>query len=229
MYYDKRCVLIVDDEIKMTRAISDFLGANNFHILTAEDGASGEDVYYKNSEDIDLILLDVMMPNVSGYDMLKNIRGNNCLVPVIMLTARGEEYDQVYGFQLGADDYITKPFSPSLLLARIDSVLKRVGKATTDEIRVDTISANLATRTITNSGNQLTLTNREFELLVFFLIHPRQIFSREQLLNNVWGYDFEGDERTVDTHIKQLRTKLADKGKLIKTVHRVGYKLEVAV
>ncbi len=224
MLNNKRCILIVDDEEKMIRAIRDFLVANDFHVLSAKDGDVAEEIFYENSENIDIILLDVMMPNRSGYDVLKSLRGGDFLVPIIMLTARGEEYDQVHGFELGADDYITKPFSPSLLLARVDSVLRRVGKGASNDIRFEGIHANISSRTVSNHGDELVLTNREFELLIFLLMHPKQIFRREQLLSNVWGFDFDGDIRTVDTHIKQLRTKLGENAKYIKTVHRVGYK-----
>ncbi len=222
-----RCVLIADDEPKMVRAIKDFLKAHDFVVMCANDGQQALDVYYEHNAEIDLILLDIMMPHFSGYEVLSDIRENHSLTPVILLTARGEEYDQVKGFQLGADDYITKPFSPSLLLARIESLLKRVGKAAQNDLVRGNIVLNTVKRSVSCAGRPLQLTKREFELLLFLLSNSSLILTREQILNSVWGYDFEGDIRTVDTHIKQLRTKLQDDAHYIKTIHRIGYQFEV--
>ncbi len=227
MIENKRCVLVVDDETKMVRAIRDFLTAHKFCVLEAFDGESALDVYYANNAVIDLVLLDVMMPKKDGFEVLEELRENSSLVPVIMLTARGEEYDQVKGFSSGADDYITKPFSPSLLLARVEAMLKRMGKGVEDEMKKGNLRINSVMRTAQCGEKELELTKREFDLLLFFMTNTSLIFSREQLLNSVWGYDFDGELRTVDTHVKQLRTKLGEDSTCIKTIHRVGYKFEV--
>ncbi len=226
MLKGKRLVLVCDDEPKMLRAIKDFLQMRDFAVITAENGEEALEIYYENNQNIDLVLLDVMMPNVDGLEVLENLRLNGSLVPVIMLTARGEEYDQLKGFSLGADDYITKPFSPSLLIARIDSVLKRVGKAEETEISVGAITLNLQNRNCTINDANVPLKKREFELLYYLMLNQNLVFSREQLLSSVWGYEFEGDIRTVDTHVKQLRMKLGDL-KYIRTIHGVGYKFEL--
>ncbi len=227
MVASKRCVLVADDEMKMVRALKDLLSANDFEVMEAYDGDQALDVFYANNASVDLILLDVMMPKLDGFGVLADLRDNNSLVPVIMLTARGEEYDQVKGFSSGADDYIKKPFSPSLLLARIESILRRVGKDSQTDVCQGNITLNATTRTATINNNNIDLTKREFDLLLFFMSNPSAIFSREQLLDNVWGYDFDGDMRTIDTHIKQLRIKLGESSGYIKTIHRVGYKFEV--
>ncbi len=227
MFKDKRCLLIADDEAKMVRALKDFLSSNNFHIIEAFDGEEALDKFYLHSAEIDLVLLDVMMPKADGFAVLSDIRKSHSLTPVIMLTARGEEYDQIKGFQYGADDYIRKPFSPSILMARIESILKRTGKAYSDEMKRGELRLNSLKRTVFNQDVEMELTKREFDLLFFLMANQSMIFSREQLLNGVWGYDFIGDVRTVDTHIKQLRTKLKQNSTYIKTVHRVGYKFEV--
>ncbi len=225
MYKDKRCILIADDEIRMVRALKDFLNSNNFHVETANNGQEALDMFYEKNLEIDLVLLDVMMPKYNGFEVLKDMRENYSFTPVIMLTARGEEYDQLKGFNSGADDYVTKPFSPSLLLARIESVLRRVGKSEEEEISKGSIILNSTKRIATCKGSNLELTKKEFDLLLFFMTNNQMIFTRDQLLNSVWGYDFEGDERTVDTHVKQLRTKLNGTD-YIKTVYGVGYKME---
>ena len=175
----------------------------------------------------DLILLDVMMPRLDGLGVLKQIRESSSLTPVVLLTAKGEEYDQLSGFSSGADDYITKPFSPSLLLARVEAVLRRFGKDNQNDLEAGLLSVSAATRTAYLSGKPLELTRREYDLLYFLIVNRNLTFSREQLLNNVWGYDFEGRLRTVDTHIRQLRSKLRDCSDYIKTVHCVGYQFEV--
>lgn len=227
MIDNKRCVLVADDEKRMMRAVKDFLTAQNFYVIEAFDGEEALNQYYKYNKEIDLILLDVMMPVYSGLDVLKKIREEFSLTPVIMLTARGEEYDQIAGFKHGADDYITKPFSPTLLLMRMEAILKRVGKGLFEENVCGAITMNATLRTASCDGNAMELTKREFDLLMFLVCNNNMIFSREQLLDCVWGYGFEGDNRTVDTHIKQLRIKLGEYASYIKTVHRIGYKLEV--
>ncbi len=226
MRANKRCVLVVDDEMKMLRAIKDFLTANRFIVLEATDGEQAIDLYYENSSEIDLILLDVMMPKMSGYEVLERLRMEASLVPIIMVTAKGEEYDQIKGFSLGADDYVCKPFSPTLLLARMESVLKRVGKSLETELNCGGIQLNIESRIVSCEGKEQDLTKREFDLLQFFMSNVGLTFSREQILNSVWGYEFEGDIRTVDTHIKQLRVKFQEASAKIITMHRVGYKFE---
>ncbi len=227
MIGSKRCVLVVDDEAKMVRAIQDLLKANGFSVLCAYDGEEALECFYASSAQIDLILLDIMMPKLNGYEVLDNLRQNDALTPTILLTARGEEYDQVKGFKAGADDYITKPFSPSLLLMRIEALLKRVGKTGAEDIQCGKLCISPIKRSVICGVNTLHLTKREFDLLLFFATNPLLVFSREQILNSVWGYDFEGESRTVDTHVKQLRIKLQEQACYIKTVHRIGYQFEV--
>ena len=226
MVGDKRCILIADDDTRILRSLRDFLLSHKFHILEAEDGKKTLDVYYDNNSKIDMILLDVMMPQVDGFAVLKEIREYST-VPVIMLTARGEEYDQLNGFKKGADDYIPKPFSPSLLLARIEALFRRVGKTDSNEINAGGIHLNIQKRLVTNDSTPMELTPKEFDLLYYFLVNQGITVSREQILDTVWGYDFDGDVRTVDTHIKQLRVKIGAYSDYIKTIHRVGYKFEV--
>ena len=227
MVNDKRCILVVDDEVKMVRAIKDFLNMRGFYVIEANDGQQAIEVYYQNNSKIDLILIDVMMPVYDGFEVLENLRLNNSCTPVIMLTAKAEEYDQLKGFNLGADDYIVKPFSPSLLMARIESVLNRTYGNEMVEVLFDDIYLNTKSRTGTLFGKDLVLKNREFDLIYFLITNKNQVFTRENLLTNVWGYDFDGDVRTVDTHIKQLRIKLAEKANYIKTIYKIGYKFEV--
>ncbi|MFI3236692.1 MAG: response regulator transcription factor [Lachnospiraceae bacterium] len=224
---DRRCILIVDDEIKIVRALKDYFKANDFIVLEANDGESALEVFYRRSAEIDIIILDVMMPKLNGFEVLADLRSNQVLTPIVMVTAKGQEYDQLEGFSSGADDYVTKPFSPAVLLARIEAVLKRSGKSKEQELIQGDIHVSLAKRTVTRGVEELEFTKREMDLLVYFMQHESMIFTRDQLLNGVWGYEFDGDVRTVDTHVKQLRTKLGESGTYIKTVHRVGYKFEV--
>ena len=222
MYNNKLCILVADDEIRITKALKDFFRANGYHVLEASDGGKATDIFYDNNTKIDLILLDVMMPVMDGYAVLKEIRETS-LTPIIMLTAKGEEYDQIKGFQYGADDYITKPFSPSLLLARVEAVLKRSGKSASDDIISGGLRMNIMKRTVIIDDEQIDMTPKEFDLLHYLILNKSMALSREQILNAVWGYDFEGDVRTVDTHVKQLRGKMGENAALIKTVHKVGY------
>lgn len=227
MTENKRCVLIADDESKMVRALSDFLGANGFCVLEAKDGIEALEVFCENSNVIDIVLLDVMMPRQDGLTTLKRIRESSSLTPVIFLTAKGEEYDQLSGFSYGADDYITKPFSPSLLMARMEAVLRRFGKSAQNDVSAGLLSVNAAARTVFLSGKELELTRREYDLLYYLMTNRSRIFSREQLLNHVWGYNFDGGSRTVDTHIRQLRGKLGDCADYIRTIYCIGYRFEV--
>ncbi len=227
MYEDKRCLMIVDDESRIRRALKDFFTASGFSVLEAADGEEALELFYANNTVVDLILLDVMMPRLDGFAMLKELRESS-MVPVIMLTAKGEEYDQIAGFVQGADDYVSKPFSPSVLLLRVESLLKRVGKDSEQGLDIGIMHLNLLKRRAYINETPLNLTRREFDLLTYFIMNRNITISRDQLLNSVWGYDFEGDARTVDTHVKQLRTKLGDCGAWIKTVYRVGYCFEVS-
>ena len=227
MVGQKRCILIVDDEPRILRALRDLLKAKGFYILTAENGREALERYSSCRDQIDLLLLDVMIPEIDGFAVLQGIRRLDADLPVILLTARGEEYDQLQGFRSGADDYIPKPFSTNLLLARIEAVLRRSGRASRDIIQAGGIALIPEQRKVAVYELPVELTRREFDLLNCFLSNQKQIFSREQLLDTVWGYDYEGDVRTVDTHVKNLRNKLGDCGSYIQTVYRVGYRFEV--
>ena len=226
MFGEKRCVLIVDDDTKILRSLKDFLVSNTFSVLEATGGKKALDIFYDNNTKIDIILLDVMMPVMDGFSVLKEIRQTS-LVPVILLTAKGEEYDQLHGFRQGADDYIPKPFSPSLLLARMEAVFRRVGKNESNELSAGGIRLNTLKRLASVDNIVLELTPKEFDLLCYFLLNQGLTVSREQILDAVWGYDYDGDIRTVDTHIKQLRIKTGNYAHYIKTLHKIGYKFEV--
>ena len=227
MYELRRCVLLADDEERILRALQDLLTANGYHVLTARDGREALEVLEENPGVVDLAVLDVMMPEVDGLGALRAIRRDHGALPVILLTARGAEYDQLQGFQEGADDYIPKPFSTSLLLARMEAVLRRAGKEEQECLRCGEIRMLPQQRRVEVEGREVELTRREFALLYCFLRNQGITLSRERLLEQVWGYDFQGDERTVDTHVKNLRGKLGEKGAAcLRTVHRVGYKLQ---
>ena len=225
MLGEKRCVLIADDDTRILRSLKDFLLSSKFQVLDAADGKKALDIFYDNNTKIDMVLLDVMMPAPDGFAVLKEIRESS-LVPVIMLTAKGEENNQLHGFKHGADDYIPKPFSPSLLLARMEAVFRRVGKNDTSDLSAGGINLCVPKRLVTIDNTLLELTPKEFDLLYYFLVNQGLTVSREQILDAVWGYDFSGDIRTVDTHIKQLRTKAGNYADYIKTIHKVGYKFE---
>ena len=225
MLNDKLSILLVDDEEKIVRALGDYYSARKYEVLKAYDGEEAIDVYYKNINSIDLIILDVMMPKLNGFDVLKKLRDDEQLVPIIMLTAKSEEYDQIKGLTFGADDYISKPISPTLLLARTEAVLRRTGKGSTTDIVSENIVINRTNHTVTDCGENIDLTKKEFDLLCYLILNSKITLSRDRLLDCVWGYDYEGDTRTVDTHIKQLRSKLKS-GERIKTVYKVGYKFE---
>ena len=223
---NQRLILIVDDEERIVRVLRDYLTASGYGVLCAKDGEEALEIFYANNTDIDLILLDVMMPKLDGFSVLRVLRQNS-LVPVIFLTAKGEEYDQIQGFQAGADDYIVKPFSQSVLVLKINALMHRLGKADSGEISAGDIFVDQARRTVTVAGKSLDFTRREFDLLCYFILNRGRILTRDQILNEVWGYDFEGELRTVDTHVKQLRGKLGDCAKYLKTAFRVGYRFEV--
>lgn len=226
MLDNKICILIIDDEKRMAQGLEMFFASKGYEVMTAFDGQEGLDIYYAHNAKIDLILLDVMMPIMTGIEVLKELRDNQDLVPVIMLTAKSEEYDQLEGFNLGADDYVCKPFLPSLLQARIDSVLKRSLKGVREDKMIGNVTISQVKSCVYVGEVDIELTRREFELIQYLELNKGMALSREQILNGVWGYDFDGDIRTVDTHIKQLRIKLGEQATLIKTVHRVGYMME---
>lgn len=221
-------ILVVDDESRMRKLVSDFLTKKNFQVLEAGDGEEAIDIFYAE-KDVALIILDVMMPKMDGWEVCREIRKNS-KVPIIMLTARGDERDELLGFELGVDEYISKPFSPKILVARVEAILRRTGQGNTE----DTLSAggiviDKAAHIATVDGKTMDLSFKEFELLTYFLENQGIALSREKILNSVWNYDYFGDARTIDTHVKKLRSKMGDKGEYIKTVWGMGYKFEVDV
>lgn len=221
-----KCILIVDDESRMRKLIKDFLTAKGYSILEAEDGEIALQVFEQNSEKIDLILLDVMMPKLDGWSVLRQIRQTS-QIPIIMLTARGEEQDELFGFELGVDEYISKPFSPKILVARVEAILKRTQGEQKEVKDYGGIEIDKEGRTVTVDGKVLELSLREYELLVYLVENENIALSRDKILNNVWNYDYYGDSRTIDSHIKKIRHKLGKRGKYIKTMRGVGYKFEI--
>ena len=214
-------VLVVDDENKMRKLIGDYLLANHYEFIEAKDGEEALSKFY-NNKDIAIIVLDVMMPKIDGWETLETIRKDS-KVPVIMLTAKSEEEDELHGFRSGADDYVQKPFSPQILMARIKSILNRNDSAT-QEIESDGIRINKVEHQVYIDGEPIELSFKEFELLEYLLENKGVALSREKILNNVWNFDYYGDARTIDTHIKKLRSKLGTKGEYIKTIWGMGYK-----
>ena len=203
----------------------DFLEKQNFAVLEAGDGSEALDIFFDN-QDIALIILDVMMPKMDGWQVCREVRGYS-KVPIIMLTARSDERDELQGFELGVDEYISKPFSPKILVARVEAILRRTNQVTDDEtIEYGGITIDKAAHVVSIDGNPIDLSYKEFELLTYFMENKGIALSREKILNSVWNYDYFGDARTIDTHVKKLRSKLGDKGDLIKTVWGMGYKLE---
>ena len=219
-------ILVVDDEQRMRKLIKDFLVAKDYEILEAEDGEKAIEVFEENKDKIDLILLDVMMPKLDGWSVLRQIRQNS-KVPIIMLTARGEEQDELFGFELGVDEYISKPFSPKILVARVQAILKRTTQTEEKSIDYGGIEIDKNGRTVKVDGKNVELSLREFELLIYLVENENIALSRDKILNNVWNYDYYGDSRTIDSHIKKIRHKLGKKGKYIKTMRGIGYKFEV--
>ena len=220
------CILVVDDEQRMRKLIKDFLKAKGYSILEAEDGEEALDIFEENRNKIVLILLDVMMPKLDGWSVLRQIRQDSN-VPIIMLTARGEEQDELFGFELGVDEYITKPFSPKILVARVEAILKRINKNIVDVKEYAGIEIDKEGRNVKVDGKPVELSLREFELLLYLIENENIALSRDKILNNVWNYDYYGDTRTIDSHIKKIRHKLGKKGKYIKTIRGIGYKFEV--
>lgn len=218
-------ILVVDDESRMRKLVRDFLKVKGFRVIEAGDGEEALDIFFRE-KDISLILLDVMMPKLDGWEVLKTIRQYS-KVPIMMLTARGEERDELQGFDLGVDEYISKPFSPKILTARVEAILRRAGSKASDAVTVGGITIDKSARQVTIDGQPVELSYKEFELLDYFINNQGMALSREKILNNVWNYDYFGDARTIDTHVKKLRSKLGDKGDYIKTVWGMGYKFEV--
>ena len=219
-------ILVVDDEARMRKLIKDFLAAKGYSIIEAEDGEKALQIFEENQPKIDLILLDVMMPKLDGWSVLRQIRQTS-KVPIIMLTARGEEQDELFGFELGVDEYISKPFSPKILVARVEAILKRT-KGDTKEIKdYGGIQIDKEGRTVSVDGKLIELSLREYELLAYLVENENIALSRDKILNNVWNYDYYGDSRTIDSHVKKIRHKLGKRGKYIKTIRGIGYKFEV--
>ena len=217
-------ILVADDESRMRKLVKDFLIKSNFEVLEAEDGSQALDLFYA-TKDIALIILDVMMPKMDGFEVCREIRQTS-QVPIIMLTAKGDERDELQGFQLGVDEYITKPFSPKILVARVEAVLRRTNQAEeTELLEYGGIVVDKTANSVTIDGKPIDLSFKEFELLTYFMENKGIALSREKILNHVWNYDYFGDARTIDTHVKKLRSKLGDEGDLIKTIWGVGYKM----
>ena len=223
---DKLKVLVVDDESRMRKLVKDFLVKRDFVVLEAENGAEALDVFFE-VKDIALVILDVMMPKMDGWQVCREIRTYS-KVPIIMLTAKSDERDELLGFELGVDEYISKPFSPKILVARVEAILRRTNSISPDEIILaGAIEINKAAHLIKVDGKPVDLSYKEFELLAYFVENQGLALSREKILNSVWNYDYFGDARTIDTHVKKLRSKLGEKGDYIKTIWGMGYKFEV--
>lgn len=218
-------VLVVDDEARMRKLVKDFLTVKGFQVIEAENGEEAVDLFFAQ-KDIALILLDVMMPKMDGWEVCKTIRQYS-QVPIIMLTARSEERDELQGFKLGVDEYISKPFSPKILVARVEAILRRTKQAGADASDVGGIRIDKAAHQVTIDGEPVELSYKEFELLAYFVENQGLALSREKILNHVWNYDYFGDARTIDTHVKKLRSKMGEKGEYIKTIWGMGYKFEV--
>lgn len=222
---EKCKILVVDDESRMRKLVSDFLVKDGYQVLEAEDGEEALRIFFEEN-DIALIILDVMMPRMDGWQTCREIRASS-KVPIIMLTAKSDERDELLGFELGVDEYISKPFSPKILVARIEAILRRTNQTANEEIvSCGGILMDKAAHQVTIDGRPVDLSFKEFELLAYFLENRGIALSRERILNNVWNYDYFGDARTIDTHVKKLRSKMGEKGDLIKTIWGMGYKLE---
>ncbi len=218
-------ILVVDDESRMRKLVRDFLVKQDFEVIEAGDGEDALNQFYAQ-KDIALIILDVMMPKINGWEVCREIRETS-KVPIIMLTAKGEESDELQGFNIGADEYISKPFSPKILVARVEAILRRTGMKEEEDLEIGGIRIDRLGHQVTVDGAQLELSYKEFELLTYFIENKGIALSREKILNHVWNYDYFGDARTIDTHVKKLRNKLGAKGEYIKTIWGMGYKFEV--
>ncbi|MDO5156728.1 MAG: response regulator transcription factor [Eubacteriales bacterium] len=219
-------ILVVDDESRMRKLVKDFLLKNDYDVLEAQNGEEAVDIFIEN-KDIALIILDVMMPKMDGWQACKEIRSLSN-VPIIMLTAKTSERDELLGFELGVDEYISKPFSPKILVARVEAILRRTSNvATTEKFQAGDIELDIAAHTVMVKGQEVELSFKEFELLNYFFMNQGVALSREKILNNVWNYDYFGDARTIDTHVKKLRNKLGSCGDYIKTIWGMGYKFDI--
>ncbi len=222
---EKLKILVVDDESRMRKLVKDFLVKKDFSVIEAENGEQVVDIFYDN-KDIALIILDVMMPKMDGWEVCREIRKYS-QVPIIMLTAKSDEKDELLGFNLGVDEYISKPFSPKILVARVEAILRRTNALDEGSLEAGGIVVNQSAHEVKIDGKVIELSYKEFELLTYFITNQGVALSRERILNNVWNYDYFGDARTIDTHVKKLRSKLGDKGKYIKTIWGMGYKFEI--
>ncbi|NBI69680.1 DNA-binding response regulator [Clostridiaceae bacterium] len=218
-------ILVVDDEARMRKLVRDFLSIKGFSVVEAADGEEALDLFFEQ-KDIALVLLDVMMPKLDGWEVLKTIRRYS-QIPILMLTARGEESDELQGFRLGVDEYISKPFSPKILVARVEAILRRSSAVSQDILRTGGIEIDKTAHQVRVDGAPVDLSYKEFELMTYFAENQGIALSREKILNNVWNYDYFGDARTIDTHVKKLRSKLGARGEYIKTIWGMGYKFEV--
>ena len=219
-------ILVVDDESRIRKLLKDFLGQKGYLVVEAEDGKKALEVFEEQSNELDLIILDVMMPNMDGWSTLREIR-NTSDIPIIMLTARGEEHDELFGFELGVDEYISKPFSPKILVARVEALLKRTKANLAKYIEYQGIKVDTEARTVKIDDKEIDFTLMEFELLKYMILNEGIALSRDKIINDVWKYDYYGETRTIDSHIKKLRRKLGKKGNLIQTIRGVGYKFGV--
>ncbi len=221
----KQTILIVDDESRMRKLLSDFLTKNGYSVLEAENGKQALDIFF-SEKDISLMILDVMMPEMDGWEVCREVRKSSAL-PIIMLTARAEEKDELLGFKLGVDEYISKPFSPKILVARVEAILRRTSDVSSEElIECGAIRVDQTAHIVYVDGDPVELSVKEFELLVYFMENKGIALSREKILNSVWNYDYFGDARTIDTHVKKLRSKLGARGNYIHTIWGLGYKFE---
>lgn len=219
-------ILVVDDESRMRKLVRDFLVKKDYIVLEASDGEEAVEIFCKDNT-ISLVILDVMMPRMDGWQVCREIRKHSN-IPIIMLTAKSEEQDELLGFELGVDEYVSKPFSPKILVARIDAILRRSNKLGENAIvQAGNIAINKDAHIVTVQGREIDLSFKEFELLLYFIENKGIALSREKILNNVWNYDYFGDARTIDTHVKKIRSKLGSEGDYIKTIWGMGYKFEV--
>lgn len=219
-------ILVVDDESRMRKLVKDFLCKRGYDVLEASNGEEAVDIFME-TKDISLIILDVMMPKMDGWETCREIR-NISKVPIVMLTAKSDERDELLGFELGVDEYLSKPFSPKILVARVEAILRRTSaNAQEDLVQAGGIEMDVTGHTVKVKGQNVELSFKEFELLYYFVINQGVALSREKILNNVWNYDYFGDARTIDTHVKKLRSKLGDCGDYIKTIWGMGYKFEI--
>ncbi len=222
---EKLKILVVDDESRMRKLVKDFLTKSDYDVIEAQDGSQALDIFYE-TKDIALIILDVMMPKIDGWQVCREIREYS-KVPIIMLTAKSDERDELQGFQLGVDEYISKPFSPKILVARVEAILRRTNQIASDgALEAGGIVINKAAHMVMIDNKQIDLSYKAFELLTYFIENKGIALSREKILNHVWNYDYFGDARTIDTHVKKLRNKMGEKGDLIKTIWGMGYKFE---